>query len=90
MRVATACVRVECPHPGKCVAAWRCFHPMTTIITDEQLLDRIFEIRRQNNIPWRKLMSLALKHAPEEARAALQEIMVNDIQIAALVRDLTT
>lgn len=58
-------------------------------MTDEQTLDRIFEIRRQNNIPWRKLMALALKHAPVEAKAALREISDNDIQVAALTRDLS-
>jgi len=58
-------------------------------MTDEELLDAIFEVRRVNNIPWRKLMSLALKHAPAEAKAALREIADNDIQVAAKMRDLS-
>jgi hypothetical protein len=58
-------------------------------MTDEEMLDRIFEIRRANNIPWRRLMFLALKHAPEEAKAAIREIADNDIQVAAQLRDLS-
>lgn len=57
--------------------------------TDEELLNNIFEIRRVNNIPWRRLMFLALKHAPEEAKAAIREIADNDAQVAAKMRDLS-
>jgi len=59
-------------------------------VSDKMLLDRVFEIRRQNNIPWRRLMELALQHAPEEAKAALREIADNDVQVAAGIRDLAT
>jgi hypothetical protein len=54
----------------------------------KEILDRVFEVRRQNNIPWRRLMELALEHAPEEAKAALREIADNDVQVVAAVRDL--
>src|SRR5215510_9527571 len=85
---AMACVSAECPHPMRCLAEWRCLNPMT--VSDKMLLDRVFEIRRQNNIPWRRLMELALQHAPEEAKAALREIADNDVQVAAGIRDLAT
>jgi hypothetical protein len=54
----------------------------------KEILDRVFEVRRQNNIPWRRLMELALEHAPEEAKAALREIADNDVQVVAAMRDL--
>lgn len=55
---------------------------------DKDLLDQIFETRRQNNIPWRQLMELALQHAPEQAKAALREIADNDVMVAAGIRHL--
>jgi hypothetical protein len=58
-------------------------------VTDEEMLDRIFEIRRINNKPWRRLMSLALKHAPKEAKAAIREIADNDTYVANKMRDLS-
>jgi len=58
-------------------------------MSDKDLLDRIFEIRRMNNIPWRRLMELALEHAPEEAKAALREIADNDVMVACAVHELS-
>jgi len=58
-------------------------------MTNDEIVERIFEIRVANNFPWKKLMKLALKHAPEEAKEALREITDNDIMVSALVRDLT-
>lgn len=58
-------------------------------MNDQHSLDRMFEIRRQNNTPWRRLIELALEHAPVEAKAALREIADNDLQVAAQLRDLS-
>jgi hypothetical protein len=50
-------------------------------VSEKDLLDRVFEIRRANNDPWRRLMELALTHAPDEAKACLREIATNDAKV---------
>lgn len=45
---------------------------------DQHLIDRIFEVRVANNIPWKRLMEIAMTHAPDETRKALAEINRND------------
>lgn len=56
---------------------------------EQNIVDRIFETRVKNNIPWKRLMEIALKHAPEETRAVLREINANDRSISNLMAELT-
>lgn len=52
---------------------------------DQKLIDEIFDVRVINNIPWKRLMEIALKHAPEEAKAALRQVNVNDRRVSELL-----
>lgn len=54
----------------------------------EQLIDDIFAIRVANNVPWKRLMEIALKHAPDETRAVLREINENDRKVSDLLAEL--
>lgn len=65
----------------------RCFH-CPEAIPEQQAIDEIFAIRVQNNVPWKRLMEIALKHAPEETRAVLREINANDRKISDLLGEL--
>lgn len=58
------------------------------IVQTQQIIDRIFAVRVRNNIPWKRLMEIALRHAPDEARAALREINENDRAISDLLGEL--
>lgn len=55
---------------------------------EQDIIDEIFAVRVRNNIPWKRLMEIALKHAPDEARAALREINENDRTISDLLGEL--
>lgn len=55
-------------------------------MTDQEVVDEIFAIRVKNNMPWKRLIEIALKHAPDETRAALWDISDNDRQISDLTR----
>jgi len=54
----------------------------------QHTIDEIFAVRVRNNIPWKRLMEIALKHAPEEAREALRQINENDRAISDLLGEL--
>lgn len=56
---------------------------------EEEIIDRIFQVRVVNNIPWKKLMKIAMSHAPKETKEALAEINGNDRCISTLLGDLT-
>lgn len=56
---------------------------------EQLLIDSIFKIRVANNIPWKRLMEIAMEHEPEETKAALRDINHNDRMISILVGDLT-
>lgn len=56
---------------------------------DEELIDRIFQIRVVNNLPWKKLIRIAFRYSPDEARAALREVNDNDKRVSDLVGELT-
>lgn len=53
-----------------------------------KIIDDIFAIRVRNNIPWKRLITIAMKHAPEETKAALREINANDRAISDLMSEL--
>jgi hypothetical protein len=59
-------------------------------MTDQEqaIIDAIFVTRVNNNIPWKKLIEIALTHAPREAKEALREISDNDLHISDLTRRL--
>lgn len=56
---------------------------------DAEIIDLIFKTRVRNNIPWRRLMEIALKHAPDETRIVLREINANDSVVSTLLAELT-
>lgn len=59
-------------------------------MTDEEIIDRISTIRAKNNVPWMKVVQIALKHAPAETREVLGEILTNDMMVCKQVRNLIT
>lgn len=56
--------------------------------SETSLIDEIFAVRVRNNIPWKRLMEIALKHAPDETREALRQINENDRAISDLLGEL--
>ena len=54
---------------------------------DEWLIDRIQEIRATNNRVWMKLVRLAMREAPDEARQIFREIEKNDSLILQMIRE---
>lgn len=55
---------------------------------DEEIIDQIARIRVQNNAVWMRLMALALRAAPSEAKALIAEINENDKMVSAWVAEL--
>jgi hypothetical protein len=51
-------------------------------VTKDEIVDKIFEIRVSNNIPWRRIMEIAIKHAPDETAAVLAQVLENDREIS--------
>jgi hypothetical protein len=51
-------------------------------MTKQDVIDKIFEIRVSNNIPWRRIMEIAIKHAPDETAAVLAQVLENDREIS--------
>jgi hypothetical protein len=54
-------------------------------MTEQEIVDKIFEIRVMNNVPWKRLMQIALAHAPEETKAVLREINLHDEAVVHLL-----
>lgn len=54
----------------------------------QTLIDEIFAVRVRNNVPWKRLMEIAFRHAPDETIAALREINENDQAVSRLVGEL--
>ena len=54
----------------------------------DTLIDKIQEVRSGNNKYWMDLVRLALKLAPEEAKAILSNITVNDNKINLLCKEI--
>ena len=51
-------------------------------MTKQEVIDKIFEIRVSNNIPWRRIMEIAMEHAPDETAAVLAQVLQNDREIS--------
>ena len=60
-----------------------------TTYPEQDIIDKIFAIRVRNNLPWKRLIEIAMTHAPEETKAALAQINANDGLISTLVFELT-
>jgi len=58
-------------------------------MTDLEIIDKIEKIRSKNNINWMNIMRLAFKHSPEEARAIVSKINLDDQRISELLRKLS-
>lgn len=54
----------------------------------DNIIRRITAIRANNNVLWMRLLELAVKFAPADAKAALREINDNDRDISALLEEL--
>jgi hypothetical protein len=57
-------------------------------VKEQATIEAIFNLRVRNNDPWKRLMQIALKHAPEETKAVLREISGNDAAITTLMQEL--
>lgn len=57
-------------------------------MTEQQTIDMIFALRVRNNAPWKRLLEIALAHAPLETKAVLREIDQNDKQISRWMSEL--
>lgn len=55
---------------------------------DQDIIDSIFRVRVRNNDPWKRLLEIALTHAPAETHAVLREIAANDQTITTLMQEL--
>jgi hypothetical protein len=51
-------------------------------------IDKIFEIRKKNNICWMNLLKLAFKENPKEAKKIFKQITNNDKKINELSKEL--
>ena len=51
-------------------------------MTDQDIVNEIFKIRVVNNSPWKRLMEIALLHAPSETREVLAQITQNDRDVS--------
>jgi hypothetical protein len=56
---------------------------------ESSVIGRISNIRANNNVLWMRLLEIALKHAPADAKAALRQINDNDREISGLLQELT-
>lgn len=56
---------------------------------EKTTIQRISDVRANNNVLWMKLLELALLHAPIEAKAALRQINANDREVSELLQELT-
>ena len=54
----------------------------------DTLIDKIQEVRSGNNKYWMDLVKLAFKLAPDEAKAILSNITVNDNKINLLCKEI--
>lgn len=55
---------------------------------DYVLIQELEEIRAKNNKSWMRLVKLAFKHAPEEAREVMKSIVDYDKQITEITNEL--
>jgi hypothetical protein len=58
-------------------------------MTDLEIIDKIEEIRSNNNINWMNILRLGFKYAPNEARDIVSKINVDDQRISNLLKKLS-
>lgn len=58
--------------------------------TDLEIIQEIEKIREHNNKNWMDLVRLAFEYAPNEAKAIMTEINLDDAKITALLEQLAT
>lgn len=59
-------------------------------MTDEQLLDQITRVRSQNNVNWMDLLRIALKADPKGTREVMSKILICDLEVSRLLRQMAT
>jgi hypothetical protein len=58
-------------------------------MTDSEIIDKIEEIRSNNNINWMNILRLGFKYAPDEARGIVSKINLDDQRISDLLKKLS-
>ena len=48
---------------------------------EDEIIQKVTDIRKTNNDCWMRLLKLALKSSPEEARKIIKDITTNDKQV---------
>lgn len=51
---------------------------------EQVLIDRLFEVRVENNLPWKRIVEIAMTHAPKDTRKAISEITANDRRVSEI------
>lgn len=57
-------------------------------MTNQELINKLEEIRSKNNKSWMNLVRLAFQHAPDEAREIMKSIVDYDNQIGQITSKL--
>lgn len=57
-------------------------------MTNQEIIDKIRQLRNGNNILWMKLLEIALAHAGDETKRVLRQINANDHCISELLAEL--
>lgn len=84
----------ECPCPGPTqddefeYAEFRGVLMAREIHNDARIIRQIADTRTSNNVLWMNVLELALKHAPKETKAVLNQINLNDRAISGLLERL--
>ena len=55
---------------------------------DSEIIDKIQGIRTRNNKNWMKILKLAFKYAPVEAKAIMSNITNCDAEINGLIKEM--
>ena len=58
-------------------------------MTDLEIIDKIEEIRSNNNINWMNMLRLAFKYDPKNAAKIMSKIYSDDMRIGKLAKKLT-
>lgn len=61
------------------------FRHKDATMTDGEIIARIQDVRRENNVLWMDLVRLAMRHAPRETKRLLRSITTNDRAVSRLM-----
>ena len=56
---------------------------------EQKIIDKIAQIRVDNNKSWMCILSIAMNHAPEETKEVMRDITMADKEISKLCEELT-